>query len=109
MTEFSDNSPDRDFELGIEGFRYADLYDADKLKQLAETFYLEVEKQDPLLSNALNKYIAARGQGFERRVESKILTDAAPYLSDFIARLFKITSENRELEKEITVQNPVWR
>ena len=66
MTAFSDNTADPtiDIELGIDGFRYSDLYDAVKLKQLAEIFYLEVEKQDPLLSNALNKYIAARGGGF---------------------------------------------
>jgi hypothetical protein len=59
---------DHNIELGIDGFRYSDLYDAGKLKQLAKTFYREVEKQDPVLSHALNKYIAARGEGFERRV-----------------------------------------
>ena len=47
----------------------------------------------------LTKYIAARGEGYERKVESKILTDAAPYLSDFVARLFKINGERAELEK----------
>ena len=109
MTDFSDKSSAQDLELGIDGFRYSDLYDALKLKQLAEVFYLDVEKHDPLLSNALNKYISARGEGFERRVESKILTDTAPYLSDFIARLFKITEGKKELGREITAQNPIWK
>jgi len=97
------------FELGIEGFSFAELFDPARLAELAERFYDEVEKQEPLLHDALTKYIAARGEGFERRVESKILTDAAPHLSDFIARLFKITTEQRDLENEITVQNPVWK
>jgi NADPH-dependent glutamate synthase beta subunit-like oxidoreductase/NAD(P)H-flavin reductase len=109
MTPFPNIPSDHNIELGVDGFRYSDLYDAVKLKQLAEIFYLEVEKQDPLLSNALNKYIAARGEGFERRVESKILTDAAPYLSDLVARLFKITKAKAELGRAITVQNPIWK
>jgi len=109
MTPFPNAPSDHDIELGIDGFRYSDLYDAIRLKQLAEVFYLEVEKQDPVLSRALNKYIAARGEGFERRVESKILTDAAPYLSDFVARLFKITKAKAELGHAITVQNPIWK
>ena len=108
MTDFSANTA-HDMELGIDGFRYSDLFDAVRLKQLAEAFYLEVEKQDPLLSDALNKYIAARGAGFEKRVEAKILTDSAPFLSDFIARLFKITEARAELGHEITSQNPIWK
>ncbi|HTH51360.1 MAG TPA: FAD-dependent oxidoreductase [Pyrinomonadaceae bacterium] len=108
MTDLRDTSA-YDLELGIDGFRYSDLYDAVRLKELAETFYLEVEKHDPLLSDSLNKYIAARGEGFERRVESKILTDAAPYLSDFVARLFKVNDAKAALGHAITVQNAVWR
>ncbi|MFL6374089.1 MAG: FAD-dependent oxidoreductase, partial [Pyrinomonadaceae bacterium] len=109
MTVLSDGVPTSEIELGIDGFRYSDLYDELKLKRLAEAFYLEVEKHDPLLSDALNKYIETKGVGFERRVESKILTDAAPFLSDFIARLFKITEAKDELGRAITVQNPIWK
>jgi hypothetical protein len=98
-----------DFDLGIPGFRYSDLYDAVKLKELAEKFYTEVSEKDPLLHSSLVKYISNRGTGFEKRVESKILTDAAPYLSDFVARMFGIAREREELEKEILVQNPIWR
>ncbi|MFN0141585.1 MAG: FAD-dependent oxidoreductase [Pyrinomonadaceae bacterium] len=108
MTEFSEKQA-TNFELGIDGFMFADLFDAGKLKELADKFYADVDKNDPLLGDVLNKYIAARGQGYEKRVESKILTDAAPHLSDFIARLFKISGERSELEGDILVQNPVWK
>ncbi len=108
MAEFSENML-ADFELGIDGYSFADLFDAAKLKSLAEKFYDEVEKHEPLLGSTLKKYIAARGGAYEKRVESKLLTDAAPYLSDFIARLFKITGERNDLEKQLTVQNPVWK
>ncbi len=100
---------DHDFDLGIVGFRYSDLFDAVKLKELAEKFYDDLAGKDALLHSSLTKYIAAHGHGFEKRVESKILTDAAPYLSDFVARMFGITRERTELENEILVQNPIWK
>ena len=99
----------QDIELGIGGFHFSDLFDAVRLHELADKFYAEVAAREPVLHSALSKYIAARGVGFERRVESKILTDTAPFLSDFIARLFKIPGEKAELMREITVQNPVWK
>jgi NADPH-dependent glutamate synthase beta subunit-like oxidoreductase len=98
-----------DIELGIDGFRYSDLYDAVKLKELADRFYAEVAEKEPVLSAALAKYIAASGKGFEPKVESKILTDAAPFLSEFVARLFKIEKERTDLEKEILKDHPVWK
>ena len=107
MTGISEKDEPLDMELGIEGFRYFDLYDAVKLKELAECFYNEVAQKEPVLSAALTKYVAAGGKGFEPKVESKILTDAAPMLSEFIARLFRIEGERNELEKEILKDNPI--
>ena len=62
--------PENDFNLGIVGFKYSDLYDAVKLKELAEKFYAEVAEKEPVLHEALSKYISAHGIGFEKRVES---------------------------------------
>ncbi len=98
-----------DLELGIPGFNYSDLYDAVKLKELAEIFYSEVFEKEPVLGDALKKYIDSHGNGYEKRVESKILTDAAPFLSDFVGRMFKISRERSELERTILEQNPVWK
>jgi len=88
-------------QLGIAGFTYADLFVPARLADLAEAFYAEVAAAEPALHDALRKYIDAQGRGLEKRVASKILTDAAPFLSDFIARMFGITAERAELEKEI--------
>ncbi len=110
MAAISENGPfGRDMKLGIPGFRYSDLFDAEKLRDLALKFYAEVESSDPVLGEALNKYIAAHGIGFEKRVESKIITDTAPYLSEFIGRLFNISSERTELQQTIIIQDPIWR
>jgi NADPH-dependent glutamate synthase beta subunit-like oxidoreductase/NAD(P)H-flavin reductase len=100
---------DRDFDLGVAGFRYSDLYRAEKLKALAENFYAGLAQENPLLHEALTKYVAARGAGYEQKTESKILTDAAPYLSEFIAGLFGVTTERETLLNEINEQDPIWK
>ncbi|MEP6922987.1 MAG: FAD-dependent oxidoreductase [Pyrinomonadaceae bacterium] len=96
------------FQLNIAGFSYADLYRPEKLRQLAELFYDEIKNQNAELYAPLMQYIAARGAGYEQKVESKILTDAAPYLSSFIARLFNIEPERENLQNSIVGQDPVW-
>ena len=78
-------------------------------RELAEKFYAEVAEKEPVLHEALRRYIDGRGTGFEKRAASKVLTDSAPFLSDFIARLFGITRERAELEREILRQNPIWK
>ena len=103
------NLTNHDFALGINGFNYSDLYDAEKLAQIAENFYAEIEIQEPILHEALVKYITRRGEGYEKRVESKILTDSAPYLSDFVARMFNLSAERAELQNAILTQNPIWK
>ncbi len=98
-----------DFDLGVVGFKYSDLFDAVRLAELAEKFYEELKEENALLHDALTKYIAARGAGYEARVESNILTDSAPYLSRFIAKMFGINKEREQFEREITEQNPIWK
>ncbi len=108
-TEIHTSAQAPDFELGVEGFRYSHLFDPIKLKELADIFYAEIADGDPTLASALAKYIAARGHGYEPKVRSKILTDAAPFLSDLIARLFGIKGNALDLKNEIIGQNAVWR
>ncbi len=101
--------PNFDFALGISGFNYADLHNPSKLKVLAETFYDEVKSQNLELHDTLIQYIEDRGVGYEKKIESKILTDSAPYLSAFIAKLFKIEGKRNELLSEITEVDPIWK
>ncbi len=105
----TNNSSDHDFELGIPGFKYSDLFDAYKLKELAEKFYSEVQEQEPVLHQALTEYISKKGIGFEPKVASKILTDSAPFLSEFVANMFGVNKEREALEREILRDNPIWK
>lgn len=111
MTQNSENGlyAANDFPLGIDGFRFSDLFDPAGLHRLADVFYQEVRSSEPVLGEALDKYIASGGKGLERRAESKLLTDAAPYLSEFIARLFRVDEAAKELKSEILLQNPIWK
>jgi NADPH-dependent glutamate synthase beta subunit-like oxidoreductase/NAD(P)H-flavin reductase len=100
---------EHDFALGVNGFSYSDLYKPERLRALAETFYDEIKSENAELHQALMQYIAARGANYEQKVESRILTDAAPYLSNFIARIFKIETEREKTEKSVEEQNPIWQ
>jgi hypothetical protein len=111
MTDFADISAGdtNNIKLGIGDFYFSDLFDAVKLSELAEKFYSGIKESDPTLYSALSRYIESRGENYEPKVESKILTDSAPYLSDFIGRLFNIEAERQDVRRSITVQNPVWK
>ncbi|REJ75337.1 MAG: pyridine nucleotide-disulfide oxidoreductase [Acidobacteria bacterium] len=98
-----------DIELGIRGFRYSDLYDALRLKDLAELFYKRVRETNEQLGADLDEYIARRGEGFDAKTASKILTDSAPILSGFLAELFFAEKEREELRKDIVAQDPIWK
>jgi NADPH-dependent glutamate synthase beta subunit-like oxidoreductase len=109
QTGASGGNNEFDFPLGIEGFNYSDLYEPQKLKLLADTFYAEVARYNPELHEALVQYIDARGENYEQKVESNILTDTAPYLSAFVARMFHIETQNDELGKSVAIQSPIWK
>ncbi|MGI8469672.1 MAG: FAD-dependent oxidoreductase, partial [Pyrinomonadaceae bacterium] len=109
QNNYSPQSSDYDFDLGVADFRYSDLFKMEKLKALAETFYAEVEEKSLALYDALKNYIETRGANYEPKIESKILTDTAPFLSNFIARLFHIETDENDLQKSVLEQSPIWK
>lgn len=102
-------SADYDFKLGIGDFRFSDLYNPFKLKDLADSFYSELAQKNPELHAVLLPYIEGHGKNYDNKIESKILTDSAPYLSDFVARLFHIETAENALQKSILEQSPIWK
>ncbi|HEY0079173.1 MAG TPA: FAD-dependent oxidoreductase [Pyrinomonadaceae bacterium] len=98
-----------DFQMGIEGFTYGDLYRPERLRELAELFYAEVRAEDEHLHRALTSYVETRGAGLAgTKAESELLIAAAPYLSRFVARLFGAERERAELAEAIRAQDPVF-
>src|ERR1700683_846064 len=84
------------FPLGIEGFRYADLNRVRRLMALYQVFRDRLRSADPALSeryeSACDQY--SRGQGKE---DTQLLLEVARHLDAFIARLFHIEKEVRDL------------
>ncbi len=116
--EANQDSPDQphdsqtptDFPLGIEGFTYGDLYRPARLRDLAEAFYAEVKREDAALHDALAEYISAGGAKLKgTKAESDLLLAAAPHLSRFVARLFRIEGAREELGHSLRAQDPVFQ
>ncbi|HEX8353929.1 MAG TPA: FAD-dependent oxidoreductase [Pyrinomonadaceae bacterium] len=106
----TDSQTPADFPLGVEGFTYGDLYRPERLRALAEAFYAEVGREDSALHDALAEYVASRGENLKgTRAESDLLIAAAPHLSRFVARLFRVESERGRLAEGIRAQDPVFQ
>ncbi len=95
-------------KLGIDGFSYADLYSPERLRELANLFYEELAHSEPELHGALLAYLAARGAGYEQKVESELLIAAAPHLSQFVARIFEVEEMRERQIESVREQDPIW-
>ncbi|MBI3653196.1 MAG: FAD-dependent oxidoreductase [Acidobacteria bacterium] len=84
-------------QLGIAGFKYADLNRVRRLEALDRAFLKYLEESDAPLAAAFTRYRQAAGKGYAKLPESELLIRVAPHLDDFIARLFKIENEYQAL------------
>src|SRR3954453_11859236 len=85
-------------ELALQhGLAFADLYDRDALVRLDRAFVAHLATTDVGLHDRL---MTARAEpdGVDRKGESDLLVDLAPYLEDFIGELFGISGQVRELQ-----------
>ena len=56
------------------GFKFEDLFESVKLKELTEVFYNYFKKEDPGTFERFSKYRDAKGEGFTEVETSKILS-----------------------------------
>jgi NAD(P)H-flavin reductase/NADPH-dependent glutamate synthase beta subunit-like oxidoreductase len=81
-----------DFVAGIPGFSFADLHDPDRLRDLDSVFREGLASEEPTLAGRLEE--ARRNPDALPPVElSRLLTDVAPRVSAFLARLFGVERE----------------
>jgi len=74
-------------------FRYRDLFDPAKLAELTGSFFDYLKTRNPEVCRSLEEYRATKGAKLTVVDISKRLTDAAPYVSDFLAELFGVKKE----------------
>ncbi|MFN3920211.1 MAG: FAD-dependent oxidoreductase [Methylohalobius sp.] len=93
------------FVVGSEGFSYPDLYDPRRLKDLFVEFERFVGERDGDLLAEFSAYHACQGEGMAPEVVSELLVRLAPYLGQFLARLFGIeeaySSRVRRVKEEL--------
>ncbi len=89
------------------GFKFEDLFESGKLKELTEKFYGFYETTDKDSFERFKKYRDSLGEGYSEIDISKILIESGRFLDRFIVELFGLSSEAEVLkdsnitEKEI--------
>ena len=81
--------------LGISGFTYADLYDANRLKNLLDVFDASIKKHDAELYNKFSDYRQNQGVGLTPEEVSELLVSMGPYVGQFLAKLFNVTDQHQ--------------
>src|SRR3989338_5527802 len=84
-------------ELGVPGFKYADLNRVRRLEALDAAFLKTLEEADAALAADFSRYRASRGTSFDRLQASDLLIRVAPHVAAFIARLFHVDAEYQRL------------
>jgi NADPH-dependent glutamate synthase beta subunit-like oxidoreductase/NAD(P)H-flavin reductase len=107
-TERSKTGRKGDFELGISGFNYSDLYDSEGLRRLTETFYHWLKEENLTLAQEFEALRNNNSNRLNKIQESNLLIQVAPYQSRFIAKLFRIEKEWEHLLKEHQKHDPIF-
>ncbi len=95
-------------ELGVPGFTYADLYEPLRLAALLEVWEGWFRDASPEAHARFDAYRACRGAGMSKADVSEALLAAAPFVSSFIARLFRVEAEVQALRQDIRGRDPLW-
>ncbi len=99
---------ERDFALGVAGFRFRDLYDVHRLSDLTRAFDAFLAAGDPEAFERLEHY--RRDHERIGAVEaSSILLLGAPWVGRFIGRLFGVEAEMAALAEAVAAEEPVMR
>ena len=94
--------------LGMEGFTYGDLYDPERLKDLAVLFYKEVDKKDPELGKRYAAYRDSKGEGLSEKDISNIIIELAAYLDPFVSHLFQIDLATEKDRQSAQYEQPIF-
>src|SRR3954454_12504809 len=78
------------------GMAFADLYRREGLLRLDQAFLHFLQEGEPALRARLDQ-ARANPDSLDRKAESALLIEVAPWMEDFIARLFGIEKEVAEL------------
>ena len=78
--------------LGVEGFRYEDLFVPARLGALGDAFFAYFREHDFEAYEKFDRYRASKGQGMKPEETGEAILAAAPVLGQFVAKLFDVES-----------------
>ncbi len=84
-------------QLGVPGFKYADLNRVRRLEALDRAFLTTLRDADSALGDAFQRYREASGVECTRLEESELLLRVAPHVGAFVAQLFHIEEDYHAL------------
>ncbi len=83
-------------QLNLQGFQFAELFSAQGLARLDESFLVYLQAQD---ANTHDQLLAYRQQDeMSAKQISQLLLDCAPWLEKFMAQLFDIEDSVSQLQ-----------
>jgi len=95
-------------ELGVPGVSFADLFDPGRLEALHEVWSAWFREAAPEAHAKFESYRACRGKGMTPTDVSEALLAAAPFVSGFLARLFRVEAEVSALGEDVRHRDPLW-
>ena len=112
QTDFSGwvgaTSDPADLSLGIDDWKFADLFDCEKLAELSERFDAHLREIDGAAFTKLEAYRSKRGEGMTPEAISEALLAAAPHVSTFVVRLFGVEREAGRLTADTGIRSVLW-
>ncbi len=103
------DAPSPDMALGIEGFKFRDLFLDDRLSDLYRVFREDLQRRAPDVAQAYADYVSSQGKGLSAERVSETLLAVAPHVSAFVARLFRVERDVERLRLEVMDRSPLWR
>ena len=106
MNQSSDLQTKNDLKLK-HGFRFTDLFETSKLKELTDLFYGYYKTESPEEYAKFSAYRDAKGLGYDEVETSKILISSARLLEKFTGELFGIENELLKLKQAVDYERIV--
>lgn len=82
------------------GFKFGDLFESQKLKELADKFYAFYKETDPVSYDIFQAYKECKGENFGELETSGIVIDSGRIMDKFVADFFGITAATEALKAE---------
>jgi hypothetical protein len=97
----------RNFSLGVDGFRFGDLFEPRRLAELDARFREVLKAEDAELSKKFEAYRG--GETLSPPDESELLIAAARPLGRFVAKLFRVEKEHQALIDRAAREDVIFR